>query len=498
MLASTVDHPPAMSSPLGRGVCDATDARRVASGTLRPAPAKVEYRAPSWLAYRLVRLRTEDAEPGKCDISAVTIRAYEGIRRDLQNRPEAIASLGASSCARLSAADARLDHPRLARRTTPRAAHVGADADRAVGAGVPAPSPARFPRAVRPRRARRASSPSPPSPRGGGRRRPPRRVVVGILHRALLRVHRVVPSPTSAQGRGFRGRRASGRHHPRRAPRRRDAPRPPRRGTAHWQAQLVHRKRRRVAASRALARLARWLAPAACLVPDGPRDATARDPRFHRLVRAAAAPLVEPHEPSHDADTGGTDAKTIDDADAAKRDPARWVPSRPSRHTSTRRAVPSSRARSTTRGPGPYPRASPSRRRGRRVDSASRPRPTRTHHASPTRASPPSSDCRLRSSRTRRRNPRRRLGRGGPPRRRRCQCHARRERDARWLPGEHIDARVTRRRRRVGRTRRSFWNPPRLTVVALLSALVSRRPLRPSHSRSKPWSRKFRFARNSW
>ena len=87
--------------------------------------------------------------------------------------------------------------------------------------------------------------------------------------------------------------------------------------TAHWQAQLVHRKRRRVAASRALARLARWLAPAACLVPDGPRDATARDPRFHRLVRAAAAPLVEPHEPSHDADTGGTDAKTIDDADAA-------------------------------------------------------------------------------------------------------------------------------------------------------------------------------------
>ena len=44
-----------------------------------------------------------------------------------------------------------------------------------------------------------------------------------------------------------------------------------------------------VAASRALARLARWLAPAACLVPDGPRDATARDPRFHRLVRAAAA-----------------------------------------------------------------------------------------------------------------------------------------------------------------------------------------------------------------
>ena len=267
MLASTVDHPPAMSSPLGRGVCDATDARRVASGTLRPAPAKVEYRAPSWLAYRLVRLRTEDAEPGKCDISAVTIRTYEGIRRDLQNRPEAIASLGASSCARLSAADARLDHPRLARRTTPRAAHVGADADRAVGAGVPAPSPARFPRAVRPRRARRASSPSPPSPRGGGRRRPPRRVVVGILHRALLRVHRVVPSPTSAQGRGFRGRRASGRHHPRRAPRRRDAPRPPRRGdgplagATRASKEATRRRVSRVGSPRALARASRVSRP---------------------------------------------------------------------------------------------------------------------------------------------------------------------------------------------------------------------------------------------
>ena len=79
--------------------------------------------------------------------------------------------------------------------------------------------------------------------------------------------------------------------------------------TAHWQAQLVHRKRRRVAASRALARLARWLAPAACLVPDGPRDATARDPRFHRLVRAAAAPLVEPHERDKDAEDADAEAE---------------------------------------------------------------------------------------------------------------------------------------------------------------------------------------------
>ena len=85
--------------------------------------------------------------------------------------------------------------------------------------------------------------------------------------------------------------------------------------TAHWQAQLVHRKRRRVASSRALARLARWLAPAACLVPDGPRDTTARDPRFHRLVRAAAAPLVEPHERDAAEDADDEDAEA--EADAA-------------------------------------------------------------------------------------------------------------------------------------------------------------------------------------
>ena len=178
---------------------------------------------------------------------------------------------------------------------------------------------------------------------------------------------------------------------------------------------------------------------------------------------------------------------------------ARWVPSRPFRHTSTRRAVPSSRARSTTRGPGPYPRASPSRRRGRRVDSASRPRPTRTHHASPTRASPPSSDCRLRSSPDSPTEPKTETRTWRTSSTTTMPMPRAARTNARWLPGEHIDARVTRRRRRVGRTRRSFWNPPRLTIRrALLSALLSRRPLRPSHSRSKPWSRKFRFARNSW
>jgi alkylated DNA repair dioxygenase AlkB len=90
--------------------------------------------------------------------------------------------------------------------------------------------------------------------------------------------------------------------------------------TAHWQAQLVHRRRRRVASSRALARLARWLAPAACLVPDGQRDATARDPRFHRLVRAAAAPLVEPHERDEEADEEDAHAEEkvkVEEAEAA-------------------------------------------------------------------------------------------------------------------------------------------------------------------------------------
>ena len=409
-------------------MCDATDARRVASGTLRPAPAKVEYRAPSWLAYRLVRLRTEDAEPGKCDISAVTIRTYEGIRRDLQNRPEAIASLGASSCARLSAADARLDHPRLARRTTPRAAHVGADADRAVGAGVPAPSPRASPARFVPAApvARRPRRPLPRAVVGGGDRLDASSSASSTAPSSASTASSPRPPPPKGAGSAAAALQ--------------DATTPdellaaatllvlPGEETAHWQAQLVHRKRRRVAASRALARLARWLAPAACLVPDGPRDATARDPRFHRLVRAAAAPLVEPHEPSHDADTGGTDAKTIDDADAA--DAIRALGSLAPLPSHLDAACGAILARAIDHaGPGPIPSrvAVPAAWAARRLRLASSADANASRVADASLA-PPSSDCRVRSSRTRRRNPRRRLGRGGPPRRRRCQCHVRRER----------------------------------------------------------------------
>ena len=461
MLASTVDHPPAMSSPLGRGLCDATDARRVASGTLRPAPAKVEYRAPSWLAYRLVRLRTEDAEPGKCDISAVTIRAYEGIRRDLQNRPEAIASLGASSCARLSAADARLDHPRLARRTTPRAAHVGADADRAVGAGVPAPSPRASPARFVPAApvARRPRRPLPRAVVGGGDRLDASSSASSTAPSSASTASSPRPPPPKGAGSAAAALQ--------------DATTPdellaaatllvlPGEETAHWQAQLVHRKRRRVAASRALARLARWLAPAACLVPDGPRDATARDPRFHRLVRAAAAPLVEPHEPSHDADTGGTDAKTIDDADAA--DAIRALGSLAPLPSHLDAACGAILARAIDHaGPGPIPSrvAVPAAWAARRLRLASSADANASRVADASLAAVVG--LRLRSSPDSPTEPKTETRTWRTSSTTTMPMPRAARTNARWLPGEHIDARVTRRRRRVGRTRRSFWNPRRV------------------------------------
>ena len=239
-------------------------------------------------------------------------------------------------------------------------------------------------------------------------------------------------------------------------------------------------------------RLARWLASR--VGSRQPRVSSPTDrgtlPRAIRDSTDSCAPppspLVEPHEPSHDADTGGTDAPSMTPTPQTRS--ARWVPSR-RRHTSTRRAVPSSRARSTTRG-GPIPRASPSRRRGRRVDSASRPRPTRTHgrDAPRVRASPavvgvpfavlpglavePKTETRTwRTSSTT------------------TMADDRAARtNARWLPGEHIDARVTRRRRslcpadaslraesRRGDDSRSAGSKP-----------LQRRPLPPSRSRSKP------------
>ena len=63
--------------------------------------------------------------------------------------------------------------------------------------------------------------------------------------------------------------------------------------SAHWHKQKVHRAKRRGAASRALVRLAKWLAPESNLGPHGAREACVTDARFKRLVEAAACAYTQ-------------------------------------------------------------------------------------------------------------------------------------------------------------------------------------------------------------
>ena len=77
--------------------------------------------------------------------------------------------------------------------------------------------------------------------------------------------------------------------------------------SAHWHAQSLHRAKRRGAASRALVRLARWLAPESNLGAGGAREACVSDARFARLVEAAACAYPEdgdetPSGPRRDAE----------------------------------------------------------------------------------------------------------------------------------------------------------------------------------------------------
>ena len=73
-----------------------------------------------------------------------------------------------------------------------------------------------------------------------------------------------------------------------------------------WQRQRIHRKRRMGGAARALGRIARWLAAHDKLAQGGEREQCVGDPRFARLVAAAAAPATEGGE------GGGGDASGED------------------------------------------------------------------------------------------------------------------------------------------------------------------------------------------
>ena len=57
----------------------------------------------------------------------------------------------------------------------------------------------------------------------------------------------------------------------------------------HWHSQRIHRKKRQRAATLALTRLAKWLAPLEALATHGERERCVNDARFARLVDAAAA-----------------------------------------------------------------------------------------------------------------------------------------------------------------------------------------------------------------
>ena len=57
----------------------------------------------------------------------------------------------------------------------------------------------------------------------------------------------------------------------------------------HWHLQSLHRKKRRAAASRAVVRLAKWLASESCNTPGGAREQCVHDTRFVKLVMCVAA-----------------------------------------------------------------------------------------------------------------------------------------------------------------------------------------------------------------
>ena len=81
--------------------------------------------------------------------------------------------------------------------------------------------------------------------------------------------------------------------------------------SAHWHAQSLHRAKRRGAASRALVRLARWLAPESNLRDGGARETCVADARFARLVEAAACAYQEDEDDDDDDDD--TDADDPDE-----------------------------------------------------------------------------------------------------------------------------------------------------------------------------------------
>ena len=83
--------------------------------------------------------------------------------------------------------------------------------------------------------------------------------------------------------------------------------------SAHWHAQSLHRAKRRGAASRALVRLARWLAPESNLSDGGARETCVADARFARLVEAAACAYQEDEDDDDDDDD--VDADDPDDPD---------------------------------------------------------------------------------------------------------------------------------------------------------------------------------------
>jgi len=86
--------------------------------------------------------------------------------------------------------------------------------------------------------------------------------------------------------------------------------------SAHWHAQSLHRAKRRGAASRALVRLAKWLAPESNLSDGGARETCVADARFARLVEAAACAYQEDEDDDDDDDA--TDA---DDPDEGQKRP---------------------------------------------------------------------------------------------------------------------------------------------------------------------------------
>jgi alkylated DNA repair dioxygenase AlkB len=95
-----------------------------------------------------------------------------------------------------------------------------------------------------------------------------------------------------------------------------------------WQRQRIHRKRRMGGAARALGRIARWLAAHDKLAQGGEREQCVGDPRFARLVAAAAAPATEGRgegggdasgedkDIEHDETSLSADERTKDAADA--------------------------------------------------------------------------------------------------------------------------------------------------------------------------------------